>query len=358
MKREMRLSLVIAAFVGLLVLGVPALGSDANLVAHWALDEGGGTIAYDSAGDNNGILVGDPAWTIGQVGGALEFDGDGDFVEVPHDNNLNLVSAGTVAAWVNLNDSYRQAIATKQPGTGSGNYYLMTGTGRSMLFGITNGTWSEKIQAITSGDAITNEWTFYVGTFDGNSVNLYENSVLVNSLPNTIIPVTTTAPLYIGRWGNNADWDCGGSIDEVMIFNRALSAEEVEELYWEGFSWSAAAIGHIEDAIAEKLEALETIDAALEEEWAAYDALEELLASGDYEGLSKRDIDAAQRKIESAVRRQERSKRVVLGSIEELEDALLSLGWEPEAEPNEPMHEPSIPVPGPGKRVTRNRVQR
>jgi hypothetical protein len=61
--------------------------------------------------------------------------------------------------------------------------------------------------------------------------------------------------------------------------------------------------------------------------------------------LSKRDIAAAQRKIESSIRRQERSQRVVLDSIDELEDALLSLGWEPAPEPNVPEPEPNIPEP-------------
>jgi hypothetical protein len=115
----------------------------------------------------------------------------------------------------------------------------------------------------------------------------------------------------------------------------------------------------IADAIDEKLQALESINAALEKEWEAYDALEELLASGEYGDLTKRDIAAAQRKIESAIRRQERSKRVVQGSIEELEDALLSIGWEPE--PNEPEPEPNAPEPNlpvPGKLLKGSCVRR
>lgn len=248
---------------------------------------------------------------------------------------------------MNLGSSHRQAVVTKNPSKSAGNYFLFTSTAGHMGIGITNGNWGGGgvIWVATPGEVITNEWAFYVGTFDSNSVKLYENGVLADSKPNTIIPVKTGAPLYIGRWGNDADWDCQGSIDEVMIFNRCLSGEEVEQLYWEGFSWSMLAIGQIEDAIAEKVEALENIDDALEKEWGAYDALEELLASGDYGDLSKRDISAAQRKIDSSIRRQERSQRVVLGSIDELEDALLSLGWEPEPEPNVPGPEPNIPEP-------------
>jgi hypothetical protein len=283
--------LVIAALLGLLALFGPAEGSDVNLVAHWTFDEGSGTIAYDSAGDNDGTIH-NADWTTGQVGGALNFDGSGDYVEVPHDDSLNLVSAGTVAAWVNLGSSHRQAVVTKNPSKSSGNYFLFTSSADRMGIGITNGNWGGGgvIWVATPGEVITDEWVFYVGTFDSNSVKLYENGVLADSKPNTILPVTTGAPLYIGRWGNDADWDCEGSIDEVMIFNRALSGGEVEELYWKGFSWSAFAIGQIADAIAEKEEVLVGIDGALEKELVAHDALGELLASGDYGDLSKRDI--------------------------------------------------------------------
>ncbi len=202
-------------------------------VSYWKLDESSGTTAADSVGDNDGNVY-NATWTTGQIDGALDFDGSGDYVEVAHNDNLNLVSEGTVSAWVNLNSSYRQAIATKLPSTSSGNYFLFTTSGSHMCFGISNGNWSELVLVTTSGDAITNEWAFYVGTFDSNSVNLYENGVLVDSLPNTITPVTTTAPLYIGRWEPDTNWDCSGKIDDVRVYNRALSDEEVEELYDDG----------------------------------------------------------------------------------------------------------------------------
>jgi hypothetical protein len=52
-------------------------GSDEGLVAHWKFDEGSGGTATDSAGTNNGTLVGDTTWTAGRIDGALSFDGNG-----------------------------------------------------------------------------------------------------------------------------------------------------------------------------------------------------------------------------------------------------------------------------------------
>jgi hypothetical protein len=155
-----------------------------------------------------------------------------------------------------------------------------------------------------------------------------------------------------------AGWD----FDEVW---GIIEGETYPFLLWE-LSGVKLAVARLEGAIGKKAAALEALDGALEQEDEAYAVLEEVLASGDYEGLSKRDIDAAQRKIESAIRREGRSKRVVAGSIEELEDALLSLGWEPEPEPNEPIPEPNVPEPNvpepnlpvPGKRLKVFRVQR
>jgi hypothetical protein len=148
------------------------------------------------------------------------------------------------------------------------------------------------------------------------------------------------------------NWD----FDEVWgIFED----ETYPFLLWE-LSGVELAIVRLEGAIGKKAAALEALDEALEQEDEAYAVLEEVLASGDYEGLSKRDIAASQRKIESAIRRQERSKRVVQGSIEELEDALLFIGWEP-TEPNEPEPDPNVPepnIPVPGKLLRRSRVQR
>ena len=122
-------------------------------------------------------------------------------------------------------------------------------------------------------------------------------------------------------------WD--GVIDEVAVWNRALSAEEIEQLYLEGI------IEDVEDVIAQKDQILEAIDEALEKEWAAYDALEQLLESKDkdYDGLKKGDIVQAKQKIHSAIQHEQQSTDALEKSIKKLEDALTALGWEPIPEP-------------------------
>jgi hypothetical protein len=73
-------------------------------VSHWALDEISGTDVPDSSGNSNdGTLVGDPQWVTGTIGGALDFDGDGDYITVPDDNNHCDSNDGSfsIAMWVN-----------------------------------------------------------------------------------------------------------------------------------------------------------------------------------------------------------------------------------------------------------------
>ena len=86
----------------------------------------------------------------------------------------------------------------------------------------------------------------------------------------------------------------------------------------------------IRDAIDEKYEAMEITDAALEKEWTAYDMLEVMLDSGDFGDLKKRDIIKAKRKVDSAIRLENLSKKVLRISVKELEHALRALGIEPD----------------------------
>ena len=93
------------------------------------------------------------------------------------------------------------------------------------------------------------------------------------------------------------------------------------------------AVRRIENAIAEKLDALDRINAALEKEWVAYDALQEMLDSGDYGDLKKSDIKKAMQEVHSSIQHEELAKKTLDRSIEKLEDSLAALGWQPMPQP-------------------------
>ena len=89
-----------------------------RLVAWWRLDEADGNVVADSSGNGNaGALNGDPQWLPvgGKVGGALEFDSDGDYVQIGNESAFDITGPITIAAWIKVNnfDKRWQAIVTK-----------------------------------------------------------------------------------------------------------------------------------------------------------------------------------------------------------------------------------------------------
>jgi hypothetical protein len=91
-----------------LVLVLGLVGSvSADLVAHWKFNEGSGNVAHDTSGNgNDGTFVGDPQWAAGKIGGALEFNGSSDYIEVPFSESLRVINQGdfSIAAWFRLNE--------------------------------------------------------------------------------------------------------------------------------------------------------------------------------------------------------------------------------------------------------------
>ncbi|UCF42224.1 MAG: LamG domain-containing protein [Planctomycetota bacterium] len=329
----MRLSLVIAALLGLLALFGSAEANDANLVAYWAFDEGSGTVAYDSAGGNDGTFVGEPSWTTGQIDGALEFDGENDYISCGTGPALTGMGPFSVSAWVKTDIVKGHAIVVQRgPGSANNGMYGVSilADGRAQ-FGVYN---SGHGFTCRSSVIVYDGLWHHVAAVRTNSTDgkIYVDGSLSGSDSGPARSLNSLLPVWIGGPGFTGPFRFEGKIDEVMIFNRALSDAEVEELYWKGFSSVELAIMEVEDALAEKESALEVIDAALEKELVAYEALDELLDSKDYGDLSKGDIIKARQGIHSAMQHQEQSADALERGVEQLGDALLSLGVGPEAE--------------------------
>ncbi|RJQ19718.1 LamG domain-containing protein, partial [Candidatus Woesearchaeota archaeon] len=212
-----------------------------------------GAVRDYSTFENNGTLgagnVADaPTWSSsGKVGGAYSFDGMGDYVEIPNHASLNPASL-TVAAWVNITSSAPSngaSIASKQSTGFLQGYSLrlatVTGTEPQFVFRDTNGT----IHIIRGTQNLTlSQWVFIVGSYDQQTqtARVYVNGVLDNSttLGGTVIINHSSTPLGIGRANVTgvtvANTAFNGSIDEVILFNRSLSAAQIYQLYLDGNS--------------------------------------------------------------------------------------------------------------------------
>ena len=223
--------------------GTTEPGSDvSDTLGYWAFDEGSGTVASDSAGTQDGAIVG-ATWTSGQIAGALSFDGKDDHVDL---GGLDVTgSAMTLTAWFRA-DAFKTPacgssdcrIISKADGSGEGDHHWMlspiskSGAVR-LRFRLRTGGKTDTLIA-SSGNLSTGTWHHAAAVYDGSAMRLYLDGVEVGSRSKSG-PLDTNGA--VGAWiGGNPDgsryWD--GAIDDVRIYDRALSASEIAALHADG----------------------------------------------------------------------------------------------------------------------------
>lgn len=213
-----------------------ALGTNGGAVGHWSFDDGTGEIARDASGnENNGALINGRTWTRGRIRGALQLNGTNAFVDA-RTNVLDLSGSFTVAAWVRLDRITGDHTALSQDGSEVSGFYLQrrADTGK-FSFMLTNkdSTGADGMVAHSKTVPATGKWYRLVGVRDAlaRKLRLYVNGVLEGEA--TINTAWwASAHTVIGRAmraGKQADfWP--GAIDDVRLYDRALSHTEVRAL--------------------------------------------------------------------------------------------------------------------------------
>jgi subtilisin family serine protease len=192
--------------------------------------------ANDVAGTNNGTLVNGAGFATGEAGQAFSLSGS-NYVSVPDAPALNPTNAMTIECWL-----YRQAVigsfnpVVKKSGTtggGTANGYSLEFDVNNILFWIysSNGGWR------SSGDTVPiqlGRWYHIAGVYDGAHLLVYTNGQLAASASasGSIIPSVNT--LRIGSDPTDPSRGFKGSVDEVSIYNRALSSNEIAAIYAAG----------------------------------------------------------------------------------------------------------------------------
>jgi len=189
--------------------------------------------AVDSSGSGNpGTLTNmgrDTSPTIGKLGQALSFDGVDDYISIPDAVPLRLGKNMTVSAWVKpFSFPGFQSYVVKGNG-GDRNYFLDSNSSGNIRFGFFNGSTYPLVVSATPVAAA--QWTHIMGTYDGSNIRIYINGVLDNTQADTSTPVQPTDILAIGRLGSVSSDFTNGSVDDVRIYSRALSANEIRGLY-------------------------------------------------------------------------------------------------------------------------------
>ena len=194
--------------------------------------------ALDSAGANNGTLQGSVTYAPGILGQAFDFDGSGDYVQLPGVSTGQ--PEGTISLWTYLRNWNWQSAGDSTflwagtqylPSTGTwdginlGNHRSYTSTGE-LLFGIFAGDWQWAHSGVVPQ---TNTWYHLAGTWGAGGIQIYVNGQLKGTNSYTGPAPDYTVYNLIGRssWPNT---QINGLVDDVRLYNRALSASEINSL--------------------------------------------------------------------------------------------------------------------------------
>jgi hypothetical protein len=198
-----------------------------GLVLALGFNEGAGSVTVDGSGfGNNGALVNGAAWSAsGHQGAALSFSANG-WVNIPDAASLDLTSAMTIEAWVRPTSGTGWRTVMLKEATNALSYALYSANNASRP-----GTWTSTSGAdyfvLGTAAVPTNAWTHLATTYDGATLRFFVNGVQVNSRTGVPPISPSNGPLRIGGNGVWGEY-FRGLIDDVRIYNRALTATEIQ----------------------------------------------------------------------------------------------------------------------------------
>ena len=212
-------------------------------VAWWKFEDDS---TDSSAHGNDATLVGDAAYGAGKFGKALVLDGTGDRAEVAAITGFSSDKAVSISAWVNVNTLAtdggiftttsnittlfwinEDAASGEDPGPPIETSLSMN-VGDSGLSNRVNGP---------SGRIFNGEWHHVVGVMDGSTRKIYIDGILEATFNNAVATVHTIEGklAMIGGWDGSANFDFDGSIDDLRVYDYALSPEKITKLHtWDG----------------------------------------------------------------------------------------------------------------------------
>jgi hypothetical protein len=231
--------------------GSPNKDITRGLVGYWDFNDGSGTNANDASDQNNDgtLTTMDPNtdWVSGKAGngGALDFDGSDDYVSVGQQTALEPTTAVTVSIWIKRSGAQASFAKVLWNGPndndpwGAYGFQFNSTADDDIEWSITTGVTDTQVST-GSGTISDGVWQHLVGTYDGSTMRVYLDGVEKNSTVKTGTIADYGSPgLLMGGHTDQPSQDYAGLIDEVRVYNRALSAAEIRYHYSRG-----APVGH------------------------------------------------------------------------------------------------------------------
>ncbi|MFZ2414798.1 MAG: LamG-like jellyroll fold domain-containing protein, partial [Minisyncoccia bacterium] len=209
------------------------VGNVNAMVGYWNLNETSGSTATDSSGNGNtGTLYGDSTWnTAGKIGGALTLDGTGDYVLAGNNSSLNLTTAATLSAWIKFNSGSQDWCTIVGKGfETTANYGF---EGYSNWIRLESGNGSSYSSGIEKYYTTVGEWVHVVGVFttigSTTQLDMYINGSFY--VTDTVAWPLTTSAANFGMGRSDYATSFNGLVDDVRVYNYALTAGEITTLY-------------------------------------------------------------------------------------------------------------------------------
>jgi hypothetical protein len=212
-----------------------------GLVGNWRFDETSATTAADSGGGNNGTLVnmesGD--WVTGKLANALDFDGTNEYVNMgdPANGSLDFGTGNfTISAWIKADttqiDSNRSIVNKGAVASGDAGYWFHLNSSGNLKLQIGNGSTLESMSVSPAVDLRDNQWHHVVVVASRSSEKFYIDGVAKSKTGSiSSINVSTGFAFNVGGQGTANSYS--GLIDDVRVYNRALTADEATNLFLE-----------------------------------------------------------------------------------------------------------------------------
>ncbi|MDO9464537.1 MAG: LamG-like jellyroll fold domain-containing protein [bacterium] len=234
----------------MMVITVSGQTAEKGLVAYYPFDEGSGNVLNDRSGNNNhGKIVGEAKWVKGSFGSTIQFDGKNGYVDCGNDNGLSIGKTGSVLLWFKPENVCQGGLICWTKGQEKPDQRLVISL-NTYIRNKGQGTMKYEELGVYTSDAKNSyaphegsyceayfpppdKWLHFAVTFNGHSVTIYRDGVLVHSSFQALTPNTMDVPLWIGKcigMGGASDY-FKGLIDEVRVYNRSLSEQEVYQIY-------------------------------------------------------------------------------------------------------------------------------
>jgi len=215
----------------------PPSSIDLGLVALYHFDETTGTTAADSSGNGKtATMVGGATFSTGVSGNAATLSGAAQYVQLPS-GIVSTLTSFSISAWI-----YQRSGAVGYGdrlfdfGTGTTVNMFVTTDADALRYAVTKGGHPAEENLLTNGILPLDSWQHLAVTQAGATATLYRNGAVVSQNGATTLnpsALGVTTQNWIGRSQYTSDHYLEGEVDEFRIYNRALSAAEVMELYTE-----------------------------------------------------------------------------------------------------------------------------